>query len=178
MPTHLPESTVPKIQWIAAVYGLTDPATGGLRDRIGVPASGHKYLLELIDHSIRHDSLVALYLPQNTPIEYPTEGKRGRIIGLTSVCPIPKGKQVEDYAFPDTHDNKKWPIGFPCEIVCCPDRPDCPDLREIVEASGDVRTFRNYTKMLRDGPVQVSSFLQAALGEHFARLKPFTAIDH
>jgi len=151
---------------MTAVYATVDFRTGENRTHIGVPKSGKDDLEEMLHDVGGNDGPVALYVPESAPERTPREW-RGKVVGLARASRLPRGKNIHDYGYPDLDGSIRWPIGFPCELVCRPDEKACPTLREIVESCGTPNNFRYHTKRLHLGSLGLDAFMEDALGEHF-----------
>src|SRR6266849_5673622 len=119
-----------KIRYIHAGYGL-EPEL----DHIAVPAESEKRLRGMADKLVGTEGLIAIYVPLTTPEIYGgAMPMRGKIVGAVKLLPMPTGRNVRDYYFEDWTDGKRrWPVGWPCEVVLYP-RPEARfDLKPVVE---------------------------------------------
>lgn len=154
------------ITWITAVY----------RDRrerahIGVPPCGCVKLREMSDDLVGTGCHVALYVPEGTEDVYNTEEKRGRVIGLAELLPMPEGRTMEDYYYDDLDGSRLWPIGWPCRVVCEPPVHQCPRLREHVESLFGPGSFGGYVRRFhQQGPFGLEPDMRARLNRDFAEI--------
>jgi hypothetical protein len=157
---------------MAAIYRVSADDSIEMRRHIGVPLSGADQVKRMLDCAAVRETLVALYLPERTPEDYEPGLRRGRVVGIAKVQKLPRGKKIEDYGYQDLEGAEKWPIGFPCSIVCHPSNvKDCPSLRELIELSGEPLPFHRFVRELHLAPVRLSGFMQSALSEQFENLK-------
>lgn len=159
------------VRWMTAIYRVTEEESEELRTHIGVPASGEDELKRMLDVAKISEVLVALYLPKSTPEEYKPGARRGKIVGIAKVRRLPPRKRVEDYGYPDTEGEMKWPIGFPCDIIYYPGESDCPSLEDLVKISGDSTRVSDYTRGVHLGPARLPQILQDTISDHFERLE-------
>lgn len=159
------------IRWITAIYRVTEGESEELRTHIGVPESGRDELQRMLDTATVSEVLVALYLPKSTPKEYEPGPRSGKVVGIAKVKSLPRRKRVEDFGYPDTGGDMKWPIGFPCEVIYYPGESDCPSLEDLVKLSGDITRVSDYRRGVHRGPVRLSRLLQDTISDHFERLE-------
>jgi hypothetical protein len=159
------------IRWIEAVFG--NPSVG--RDygtHIAVPTTGRAKLEEMADELVRTEGMVALYVPEGTEDVYQPGQKRGRIIGVVQLLPMPSDKTVEDYFYNDWDGTRRWPYGWPARLVSSPSIAECPTLREHVESLFKPGSFGGYVKRFQLGPFRLEPAMRNRLNRDFARLTP------
>lgn len=165
----------PDILWIAAFFGMNMPDSDEIQlplsYQISVPRSGRRNLQEMADELVGTECLVALYVPESTESIYAPGQRQGRVIALAELDSMSPGERLEDYPFPDLNGLERWPIGWPCRIVCKPPEAECPSLREHVESSFGARSFAGYVYRLQQGPFRLDSKIRSRLIRDFAEFQ-------
>ena len=136
----------PDIRWLTAVYRAPEDRTS-----IGAPKTAHAKLSEMAGELVGTSGLVALYVPEGTDDVYDPGGKRGRVIGVVQLVSMPEGGKMEDYYHDDLDGSRRWPIGWPCKLICVPPVDQCPKLRDHVELLHGTGSFRGYVSRLQQG---------------------------
>jgi hypothetical protein len=113
---------------------------------------------------------VALYVPLGTEEVYKPDWKRGRVIGIVELLPMPAASRMEDYFYDDWDGTRRWPLGWPCRVICSPSEDECPVLREHVESLHGPGSFKSYaTRFAVQGPFCLEPEMSARLDRDFAR---------
>lgn len=165
-------SVAPDIQWITAVFGSPE-AKGENRTHVGVPEKGRAKLLEMAHELVGTGGQVALYVPRGTEDAYNPGLKRGRVVCVVELLPMPAGKRIEDYFYKDIVDGSlRWPYGWPCRVMYLPPVAECPSLREHVESLFGSGSFQNYTARFQHGPFRLDPKMRERLNSDFAAFSP------
>lgn len=157
----------PDIRWITAVYGVPE-TRDEKRSHIAVPDNARSKLHEMAAELVGTSKLVALYVPEGTEDVYKAGDKCGRVIGLVQLVEMPKGKTIEDFFYNDWGGTRRWPVGWPCHVVCNPPPVECPQLREHVESLIGEKVFGGYVKRFKIGPFRLEPEMRARLNRDFA----------
>jgi hypothetical protein len=80
---------------------------------------------------------------------------------------------MEDYYYDDWDGSRRWPIGWPCRLVCAPPVSQCPTLREHVESLFGPGSFQGYVSRFQHGPFLLEQAMQERLNRDFAQFAPF-----
>ena len=156
----------PDIRWITPLYGFGSECT-----HIGVPESARAVLHEMANELIGTTGLVAIYIPEATADVYQPGGMRGRVVGAVRFVPMPRGRRMEDYFYDDWDGSRRWPIGWPCEVVYAPDVEECPLFREHVEHLHGPYSFGGYVSRFQHGPFEMELAMRERLNRDFAGLE-------
>jgi hypothetical protein len=157
----------PDIRWITPVYNF-DAAC----DHVGVPENARASLQRMANDLIGTRGLVAQYVPQTTEDVYEPGDMRGRVVGAVRLVKMPPGRKMEDYYYDDWDGTRRWPLGWPCEVVYAPDESQCPFLREHVEHLFGPGSFASYVSRFQHGPFLLEPTMQERLNRDFALFEP------
>jgi len=120
------------IGWLKPLYGFTG------RKVVSATRVGRAHLIAMGRDIAGTDVGVAIYITSGAR-GFGDEACRGRIIGTYWLAPLPAGKAVEDYPFPDVDGRPRWPVGWPLETARTVKLPQgrAPELKPlVVEACG------------------------------------------
>jgi hypothetical protein len=81
---------------------------------------------------------------------------------------MPKRRRMENYFYEDWDGSRRWPIGWPCEVVYAPDEAECPSFREHVEHQFGPYSFGGYVSRFQRGPFPLETAMQERLNRDFA----------
>ncbi len=154
-----------RFRYIVALYDLTPD-----QSHIAVPETAEKMLMKMKCDLVGSDDLVAIYVPEKVKEPHRPANKRGRVVGGVRLVPMPEGRSIRDYFFPEWDPSPRWPIGWPCCVAYAPTIEQCPMLRSIVEPIHGPDSFRPYARRLRNGPVELDRKVADRLDEWFADL--------
>jgi hypothetical protein len=154
----------PDIRWITPLYGFAPDC-----EHIGVPDNARAPLQEMAHELVGTPGLVAIYIPEGTEDVYQPEGMRGRVVGAVRLVNMPSGAKMEDYFYDDWDGSRRWPIGWPCEVVYAPEESECPFLREHVEHLFGPGTFGSYVGRFQHGPIKLEQPMRERLNRDFAQ---------
>ena len=157
----------PDIRWITAVFG-TPETREERRSHIGVPGSGRSALQKMADELIGTQGQVALYVPEGTDEVYRPGDKRGRVIAAVKLLEMPPGRKMDDYFYDDWDGKRRWPIGWPCQLILAPPQHECPPLRDHVEHLFRTGSFGPYLARLQKGPFSLDAAMRERLNRDFA----------
>ena len=158
----------PDIRWITAVYGVA-----ANRTHIAVQAGARGLLLQMESERKGTTGRIAIYVPEGTPDEYTTaDHRRGRVIEVVELLPIPSGGTMEDYFYLNSEKERLWPIGLPCRQVYAPSIGECPLLRDVFESHYKPAPFSSYTVKFTKGPFQLDAKMRGSLNAAFGQLPP------
>lgn len=163
---------IPDIRWIEAVYGIPEVEADN-RMHIAVPETARTALLGMADDLVGTNQLIAHYVPEGTEDVYRPGAKRGRLVCLVKLVPMPSDKKVEDYFYDDWDKTRRWPIGRPAELICAPPVAECPLLREHVETLFGSGSLGGYVKRFQKGPFKLEHDMCERLNLDFSRFAPF-----
>lgn len=161
----------PDIKWITAVYTSTGINTDE-REHISVYKNARSALQDMANELLETGGQVALYLPETAEfIEIPEE-ERGRVVGLVELLPMKTGQCMEDFGRDHWDGTRRWPIGWPCRMVCAPPVLQCPYLREhYTSLTKDSGGFGGYVRRFHDvGPFALEARMRTSLNRDFAEL--------
>src|SRR3954447_22540853 len=111
----------PDIRWMTAFYRFRPECA-----YVGVPERGRAALLEMAADLVGTSGQVAIYVPEGTEDVYRPGPARGRVVGAVRLLPMPTGRRVEDYFYNDWDGSRRWPIGWPCQVVYALAEAECP----------------------------------------------------
>ena len=163
-------NTPVRIRWIHPLYGF-----GADQTHIAAPESARKTLTAMAADMIGSQDLVAIYVPEGTEDVYLTGAAsvaRGRVVGAVRLPALPLGRRLEDYYFDDWDGSRRWPIGWPCEVVYAPPLDQCPLLRDHVELLFGSGSFGSYVARFQKGSFSLEPKMQARLSKDFEAFKP------
>lgn len=155
----------PDIRWITPLYGF-----GTDCDHIGVPENARVPLQEMANELVGSSGLVAIYIPEGTEDRFQPGGMRGRVVGAVRLVQMPPRRRMEDYYY-DDWNRRRWPIGWPCEVVYAPEVSRCPFLREHVEHLFGSGSFGSYVARFQHGPFELEPAMQERLNRDFAQFE-------
>ncbi len=155
-----------QILFLEAMYGFE--ADHG---HIAVPAMAEDKLKEMVARLVGTDDLVAIYVPEGTEDVYRPGDKRGRVMGAVKLLPMPSGKSIRDYYYDDWEKTRRWPVGWPCQVVFAPPIGKCPRLRDLVESLHGPGMFQPYVARLQYGPIGLDAKMAKALFEIFSKAR-------
>jgi hypothetical protein len=156
----------PDIRWIVPSYGFGPDCT-----HIDVPENARAVLQEMSNELSGTTSLAAIYIPEGTEDVYKPGGMRGRVVGAVRLVPMPPGRRIEDFFSDDWKGSRRWPIGWPCEVVYAPNESECPSLREHVESLFGPRNFGSYVARFQRGPFALDRDMRERLNRDFAQFE-------
>lgn len=160
----------PDIKWITAVFTRTGIGTEE-RQYISVRANARSALQTMAEDIAESGGHVALYLPESADVPQIPEEERGRVIGLVELIPMAVGQRMEDFGREDWDGKPRWPIGWPCRMVCAPLILNCPHLRDHVESLFGAGAFGGYVKRFHKvGPFALEANMRMSLNDDFGDL--------
>ncbi len=139
-----------KVRYLAGQYGFPRGF-----NHIATVAKGEKRLMEMGMDLLASGDLVGIYIPEGTETTFSSTAERGRIVGAVRLLPLPQGRTVRDYFYPEHESNPQWPIGWPCEVVLSPPLDVCPSLRSIVDVAYGPGQLQPFAAQLRSGPIKL-----------------------
>ena len=157
----------PDIRWIQAFFRLPADCR-----HVAVPESGRAALQAMAVDLVRTPGQVAIYIPEGTEDIYRPGPSRGRVVGVVRLLPMPSGQRVEDYFYNDWDGSRRWPIGWPCQVVYAPAVAECPSLREHVEHLFGGGSFGGYVSRFQRGPFALDEDMRERLNRDFAGFTP------
>ena len=86
-------------------------------------------------------------------------------MGIVRLLEMPSDRRVTDYFYDNWDGVRRWPIGWPCEVVCSPPVSECPSLREHVEHFG--WAFGSYAARFQFGPFRLDKAMRDRLNRDF-----------
>jgi len=154
-----------RYRYFEAFYGFSPTMS-----YIAVSKSARAKLDRMAEELLRSGDLIAIYVPIGSDPCYPAaKGLGGRVVGSVRLIPMPLAGSVEDYFHDDpVTGQRRWPIGWPCEVVDAPPTEHQPMLRDLVHKvyNGKV-DFSAYTDSFRTGPFKISRDMSAAIARCF-----------
>ena len=150
------------ISWLTCVFGF-EKDTPHISIPNGPNDNGVKILGKMADKLVGTDELIALYIPLSvdTKVWPHAKDKNGRIVGTAKLIEKPEDMKIEDYycldwSELDKNGNpvKRWPIGWPCEVVHYLKKDECINFRHIVETNTE-NSFDQWTAGLQSGPREI-----------------------
>jgi hypothetical protein len=154
----------PDIRWITPMYGFGPDCT-----HVGVPEIARETLTQMSRELLGTRGLIAIYIPEGTEDVYEPGGKRGRVVGAVRLVKMPPRRKLEDYFYDDWDGSRRWPIGWPCDVVYAPEESECPFLREHVEHLFDPGSFGSYVSRFQHGPFELEPTMRERLNRDFAQ---------
>lgn len=158
---------LPDIRWITPLYGFELSCK-----HIGVPENARARLQSMANELIGGAGLVAIYIPEGTEDVYEAGRLRGRVVGAVRLVEMPPSRRMEDYFYDDWDGSRRWPIGWPCDVVFAPDESECPTLREHVEHFFGPSSLGGYVSRFQYGPFELEPVMREGLNRDFARFEP------
>ncbi|MBN8226086.1 hypothetical protein JYK02_01020 [Corallococcus macrosporus] len=154
------------IRYLEAMFGL-----GPEQEHIAVPAKAGVKLKEMVDDLLGTDDMIAIYIPEGTDDVYQNEGQRGRVVGAVKLLQMPANRTVDNYFFNDLLTReRRWPIGWPCQVVYFPPNNAGPLLRNLVDLIHGPGNFQPFVGGLQHGPKKLDLKMAKRLLEE---LSPF-----
>ena len=150
------------ILWITPLYVFDDKIT-----RIAVQDSSKKKLIEMAADIEGTDHTAAIYIPLKTPNVHRAGLKKGQIVGLVRLPHLPKDKTINDFYNIDYDGKKKWPYGWPCEVISYLNADDYISLCSIINKSKESYSFSQYTEQFQYGPAKLSYKIKAQLEKEY-----------
>ncbi len=149
-----------RIRWIEPLYGFSGPD----QTHIAVAESASRNLHRMKDELLGTDNLIAIYVPESTPVNYDAQHLLGLVIGAVRLLEMPPNRSIRDYAFTNWEGELQWPIGWPCQTVLAVPPERAPRLRDLVAVHMPrVRSFGDYAAQFQSGPFQLAFEMQNAL---------------
>jgi hypothetical protein len=158
---------LPDIQWITPMYGF-----GPDCEHIGAPESARVPLVDMASELIGASGLVAIYIPEGTEEVYEPGAMLGRVVGAVRLVEMPPGRGMEDYFYDDWDGSRRWPIGWPCQVVYAPEVDQCPTLREHVEHLFGPASFGGHVSRFQQGPFRLERAMRERLSLDFGQFRP------
>ncbi len=152
----------PDIRWITPLYGF-----GSDCEHIGVPENARAPLQEMADELVGTSGLAAIYIPEGTEEVYEAGAMRGRVVGAVQLVKMPPRRKMEDYFYDDWDGSRRWPIGWPCNVVYAPNESECPFLRDHVEHLFGSGSFGSYVSRFQHGPFELEPAMRERLNRDF-----------
>ncbi len=140
-----------EVIYIEPLYGFDTSVT---HIAVGEGKAARKTLLEMGNELAgAQELLIAIYIPESTPQAYGVSDQAGKVIGAVRLLPMPMGHSIDDYFHVDVDGSKRWPCGWPCEVVYAPNAEDCRFLRYIVDDVLHVGTSTTILHNSRPAPL-------------------------
>lgn len=158
---------LPDIRWITPLDGFDDEC-----EHLGAPENARALLRQMANELVGTTGLVAIYIPEGTEDVYEPGGMRGRVMGAVRLVKVPPRRKMEDYYYDDWDGSRRWPIGWPCEVVYAPEESLCPFFREHVEHLFGPGSFGNYVGRFQLGPFELEPVMRERLNRDFAMFEP------
>lgn len=156
----------PDLRWITPLYGF-----GPDCEHIGVPENARAPLQAMAGELVATQGLAAIYIPEGTEEVYEPGAMRGRVVGAVRLVQMPPGRRMEDYFYDDWDHTRRWPIGWPCEVIYAPGESEGPSLREHVEHVYGAGSFSGYVSRFQLGPFALEPRMRERLNRDFARFQ-------
>jgi len=150
----------PDIKWLAPLYGFSPDCR-----QISVPEKARPKLLEMAKALVGTSSLVAIYISEGAKDGYGIRAMRGRVAGAVRLVEKPSHLKLEDFYCDDLEGKRRWPIGWPCQVVLAPHENQCPVLREHVESVHG--SFAAYAGQFQRGPFALDPVMRDRLNRDF-----------
>jgi hypothetical protein len=151
--------------YLEPMYGFSED-----QKHIAVAARAEEKLHEMAKRLVGTDDLIAIYIPEGTDDVYQPGSMRGRVVGAVKLIPMPPGKTIQDYYFTDWGDgNRRWPVGWPCEVIFKPPVEMAPVLRTLVELLHGPGNFQPYVARLQHGPIALDHKMAKRLRDELSR---------
>jgi hypothetical protein len=139
---------------------------------VGESNAARKTLLEMGNRLAgAEDLLIAIYIPESTAPAYGVSDQAGKVVGAVRLLPMPGGYSIDDYFHIDFDGTKRWPCGWPCEVVFAPRTEDCRFLRYIVDDLLHVHDFGSYAAQFQTGPFKLDWRMRKYLTTYFNQFK-------
>jgi len=160
---------VPDFRWTTPMYGFDADC-----EHVGVPETARKALKRMTQELLGTTGLIAIYIPESTEDVYQAGIKKGRVVGGVQLTTMPANKKVDDYYYDDWDGSRRWPIGWPCDVIYAPEVSVCPAFREHIEFLFGNGSFGSYVSRFQHGPFELEPAVRERLNRdfsEFARLK-------
>jgi len=157
----------PDIRWITAFFRF-----GAACRHVAVPENGRAALLDMAGDLVGTTGQVAIFIPEGTEDVYRPGPARGRVVGAVRLLPMPPGGRVEDYFYNDWDGSRRWPVGWPCQVVYAPAVAESPTLRDHVEHLHGPGSFGGYVSRFQRGPFALEQAMRERLNRDFAGFTP------
>ncbi|TMA83999.1 MAG: hypothetical protein E6J74_35045 [Deltaproteobacteria bacterium] len=148
-------------QYIQPLYGYKPDIA-----HIAVPENCESALEIMAADLLGTDGLIAIYIPEGTEEVYEPGVMRGRVVGGVRLLPMPPGKEMRDYFYPDWDKRMRWPLGWPCKAVYAPPVSEC---RPLVDDLFGQDLFQSYVSRFQHGPFKLEAKMAKELDKFFAQ---------
>jgi|GEM_PF-2030348 len=152
-----------RFTYLAALYGFS-----ASHEHVAVPVGADEVLRRMAHEVVGTEDLVAIYIPQGTDEVYQPGNQRGRVVGAVRLVPMPPGRGIEDYFDNDVDGTRRWPVGWPCQVVYAPPTEGCPVLKSLVELVHGPRSFQPFVARFQYGPIKLDRGVADKLFARFA----------
>ena len=112
------------------------------------------------------DDLAAIYIPSKTDLRYGSAALNGRVVGAVRLQSMPADKGIADYCDKDLDEARRWPIGWPCEVVFAPLAAG-PLLSDELHAAHPGKSLPDFTAQFGQGPFALDAAMADRLTATF-----------
>lgn len=139
---------------------------------IGVPKTARESLLAMVTELVDTSGLVSIYIPESTEDVWNANSARGRVVGAVRLIDMPSDRAIDDYFYDDWDRTRRWPIGWPWQVIYAPPVLECPRLRDHVEFLFKSGNFGPYVSRFQNGPFRLEPDMREQLNRDFAEFVP------